>query len=104
MSATLLVLCTLVLVMAFLVITWFTRKKTCGSIFERIVFFILKTALSFAVVFFTLYFAMNTLYARYAVTGYESAKTIALSMAVLSIGMAAIAFINLRTLERIRKK
>lgn len=104
MSTTILLLCTVVLVMAFLVITWFTRKKVCGSVFERIVFFILKTASSFAVVFFALYFALHKLNLQYNAAGYESGRTIALSMAVLSLGMAAIAYINLRTLERIRKK
>lgn len=104
MPSEILIICTVVLVMAFLVITWFTRKKVCGSVFERIVFFILKAALSFAIVFFTLYFAMSKLNFHYSASGYESGKTIALSMAVLSLGMAAIAYINLRTLERIRKK
>ncbi len=104
MSYSVLLLSTLVLTMAYLFITWLARKKVCHSIFERIIFFILKAALSFAIVFIALYVAMKKLYSLYGLAGYESAKTIVLSMIVLSFGMAALAFVNLKTVERIRKK
>ncbi len=104
MPAQIIVMCAAVLVIAFLVITYFSRNVVVSSWHEKVIFFVFKLALSFVIVFLALFFGLTTFEQKNIMSATENSKMLVQGMLIMAIALSGLAYINLRTVRRIRQK
>lgn len=104
MPAQVIEMCAALLVLAFLVITYFSRKVVVSSWHEKVIFFVLKLALSFVIVFLALLFGLTSLEQQNIMPATANSKMLVQGMLIMSIALSGLAYINLRTVRRIQQK
>ncbi|HHH85013.1 MAG TPA: hypothetical protein ENL15_03550 [Firmicutes bacterium] len=89
---------------AWLIIRIVMKKKSGETLYESIVYYIFQAGCTFTLAFFFLLVTLKVLYANLPLVNYESMKIIVVGMLITALSLAALSYINYRTLKRIGRK